>query len=213
MSEAPDTAKGTEDMTVQSWPLPSLPATWGRTGPAPPRLRHSGERTTTPSGQHGRADPDKGGGVGVYRWISPENRSMGDLAPPLSCRVAAWVEERWHPRPNVWGRWESCPYPSPAAVYGRAGPKLRLGSTREPTLLVKGWVSQPQTGKRGTNVPTTPLSWRCGQGRDSSSYPHPSLPETEEWTDLTSGSTQESKPCSSPGQRHRWADPEGVRVE
>lgn len=101
MSEAPDTAKDREDMTVQSWPLPSLPATWGRTGPAPPRLRHSGERTTTPSlGSTAELTLIRGGCGGVQvnqPWEQEHGRSgptpqlpcgsigRGEMTPPPQC--------------------------------------------------------------------------------------------------------------------------------
>ena len=44
MSVAPEITKGEVDGTIQTSPHPSLAATLGRAGPAPHRLKHSGER-------------------------------------------------------------------------------------------------------------------------------------------------------------------------
>lgn len=97
-------------------------ATWGRTGPAPPRLRHSGERTTTPylgstaeltlirggcggvqvnqpwEQEHGRSGPTPqlpygSMGRGEMTPLPQCLRQMGELPLPLtSCSI-------WESRP------------------------------------------------------------------------------------------------------------------
>ena len=147
-------------------------------------------------------------------------RDLGELA--LSARelvlsavhhAITWVKKRWPPSlfplANN-GRQESWPCPSPAVALERAGPVPHLGSTAElalgvgPSLRAKVWKSQTCLLSAG---------WCCPPPLP---HPSPSMagkragPKVMRVGKLamshTGCTTQESGPCTLPGQQGR-ADP------
>lgn len=75
--------------------------------PCPYHLQLLREQTPAPGETLGKAGPAPclGSTVEATLWMKaevsqPENVSMGDLAPPLICRMVAWVGERSPPLIN-----------------------------------------------------------------------------------------------------------------
>lgn len=165
--------------------------------PCPYYLQLLREQTPAPSGTLGKAGPAPflGSTVEATLWMKaevsqPENVSMGDLAPPLTCRMVAWVGERSPPlinfsrgegvRPEVI-ECKSCLCSPSAVALRRAGAVPCLDNTIELTLFTEMWTHQPWSCELETVVPTPCLL--CSGGGEIPLFPHTLLPATDKWAD------------------------------